>query len=505
MLNRLRKLVSWIWRNRNRRIVTVAAILAAVVNVLALQFWGIPELGLLISWVLAYVVSTLTRERYLALGASCISLMETLTLLLLAPVLPSPLAHGTALVILTAMYVLMTMSMITNIRQQEYFSTEEADRQLLYKTTVNELLQARGLDPICSTVVTAVEELYSRPAVLFLRDRQGNVYAPCRAPAGLVFYKGEYDTAAKVFATGQPAGRFEECGRQSPFLFFPLKSDDETVAVLALLYGDGDYVDARMLDEFLELTRQAAKSIGYQILADRQQHALLERERERMRADFLRGMSHDIRSPLTGIMSACSTLLQSKDQIAPEVRDRLLNNIHEESEGLCHMVENLLSITRVNSVTAPVQKSPELAEDIIGEVAARCTKRFPSLQFCLSTPDEPLMVPMDATLIIQVLMNLVENSAKYSGTDWVAIHAAVEGSFAVFTVRDWGVGLSQDIMGELFTPIDRSDQIPGHGLGIGLSICQTIIQAHGGTITGKNDPEDGGAVFTFTLPLEEAE
>lgn len=505
MFRRLNKLIHWIWDNRNRRIVTIASFLAALSNVLLLYFAALPELALLISWIMAHMVSTLTREKYLALGASCIALMETLTLLLLAPVLPNPLDHGAALMLAATFYLLLMMSMITNIHQQEYLSTEEADRQMLYKATVNELLQARGLDTIFPVTVSAVSELYGRPCILFAKNAEGHVYAAGRAPAGLLFYQAELDAADAVFSTGLPAGRFEETCRYSPFLYFPLKSEDETVAVLGLLYSDEDFVDITMLDEFLELTRHAGKAIGYQLLADRQQAALLAQERERMRADFLRGMSHDIRSPLTGIMSACSTLLQSGEQIAPEVRTHLLNNIHEESEGLCHMVENLLSVTRVNTVTAPVQKSPELAEDIIGEVAARCAKRFPELKLCLSTPSEPLMVPMDATLIIQVLMNLVENAAKYSGSEWIAIHAAAEDGFAVFTVQDWGVGLSQKIIDGLFAPIDHSDQDGGHGLGIGLSICQSIIRAHGGTITGKNDPEEGGAIFTFTLPMEHME
>ena len=138
-------------------------------------------------------------------------------------------------------------------------------------------------------------------------------------------------------------------------------------------------------------------------------------------------------------------------------------------------------------------------------MVARCTKRFPDVRLHVSTPEEPLLVQMDATLIIQVLMNLVENAVKYSGgSDYIELTVTEHEGSAVFTVRDYGVGLSPEMIGSLFTPINRTDMESSHGLGIGLSICRSVIRAHGGQITGENSP-DKGAVFTFTLPMEETD
>ncbi len=504
MLKWIRTLIPWIWNNRNRRFVCASVLAAAGADILFLALLGLPELAVLSVLVVAYAVSAMTHERYLALGASCVAMLQLLTLLLLAPTLQSPLASGGMLLASTAVFLLLMMTMVSNIQQQEYYSSVEADRQLVYKAVVNDLRQARSLEAIYQLILSAVEELYSRSAVLFARDADGTVRAACCTPPGLLFYDAELAAAEAVFASGQLAGRFEEHCQYSPFLFFPLKSGETVLAVVALLYADGELVNDSRLEEFMELMRHSVKALDYQLLADRQQQVRMERERERMRADFLRGMSHDIRSPLTGIMSACSTLLQSDGQLAPEVRTRLLTSIHEESEWLLHMVENLLSVTRVNPSSAPVRKSPELAEDLLGEIAARCARRFPRMRVRVSTPGEPLVVPMDTTLIIQVLMNLVENAVKYSGSDSVELCVDRQGAFACFSVRDYGVGLSARTMEGLFSPTEHSDQEAGHGLGIGLSICQSIIHAHGGVISGENCP-DAGAVFTFTLPMEECQ
>lgn len=504
MLSWLRAITNWIWMNRNRRIVTVVVFLNALSGCFALFVFHMPELTILTAVASAYAVSALTMERYLTLGVSCIAVLQILMFLLLEPaMLAAPLANATLSLICTAVFTLLMMSMITNIQQQEYFSTIESDRQLLYKAAINTLLSARGLPSIYGTVLSAVSELYGRSSVIFSRNAEGEIVSACRLPEGLIIYDSEFEAAEAAFTTGEPAGRFAKTHTFSPFLHIPLRSGDTVYAVLAILFADGEQIDQKMRDELAGVITQAESAIERQTLADEQQTVLIETERERMRADFLRAISHDIRSPLTGIMSACSTLLQSGERINPAVRDNLLVNIHEEAEWLCHMVENLLSVTRVNASMTSLKKTPELVEEVVGEVVARCEKRFPDIELHVSTPDEPLLVQMDATLIIQVLMNLVENAVKYSGdNNYIELTVSTHEQFAVFSVRDYGVGISPEVIDSLFTPIDRTDTESTHGLGIGLSICRSVIHAHGGQITGANSPNKG-AIFTFTLPMEE--
>lgn len=501
----LRAMIKWILTNRNRRIVTIVVFLNALLGYLSLIVLHAPQLTILTALASAYAVSTLTMERYLALGASCIAVLQILLFLLLQPALQAaPLSNIPLVLLATAVFTLLMMSMITNIQQQEYFSTIESDRQLLYRATINTLLSARGLPSVYAMIPNAIRELYGRPSVIFIRDAQGAIVSACRMPEGLIIYDAEFKAADAAFASGMPTGRFSETCAWSPFLYMPLKSGDKVLAVLAILFSDGEQMSQQTQDELAGVITQAASAIERQRLADEQQAALIETERERMRSDFLRAISHDIRSPLTGIMSACSTLLQSGERIHPAVRINLLTNIHEEAEWLSHMVENLLSVTRVSNSMTTLRKTPEIVEEVVGEVVARCAKRFPETHLHVSTPEEPLLVQMDATLIIQVLLNLIENAVKYSGgSDYIELTVTTRDGSAVFTVRDYGVGLSPEMIDSLFTPINRADTEPSHGLGIGLSICRSVIRAHGGQITGANSP-DKGAVFTFTLPMEES-
>ncbi len=237
----------------------------------------------------------------------------------------------------------------------------------------------------------------------------------------------------------------------------------------------------------------------------REQSAILrEAEKEQMRSNLLRAISHDLRTPLTGILGASSTLLESGDQLDAGTRDRLLGNMKEDSQWLIRMVENLLSVTRISGETATVQKQPEAVEEIVGEAIARVRSRYPGQAIHVRVPDELLMADMDATLIEQVIINLVENAVKHASASDIALIVTQQKDAALFQVADNGRGLAAEEMPALFQggPSalgNRADST--RGMGIGLSICQSIVKAHGGAIWAENQP-GGGALFSFTLPIQ---
>ncbi len=495
----------WILRDKSRRIMAAAILVNAISCCVFLVALGNARFTIITAVVSIFIISTTTKDYYLTLGAACVTALQIIIALLIGPAMPDTRINDIALITLgTIVFVGLMMHMITSIQQQEYFSTVKADRNIVYQLAINALLTVRGMENIYATILSAISELYGKSSIIFSCAEDGHVAAELCNPPGLIYFESEPEAAAQAFLTGRPTGRFSDICSYSPFVHIPLKPYGNTTVVISILFGDGDKFGSEMRGEIENLIKQASSALERQILADRQQNTLLEAERERARADFLRAISHDIRSPLTGIMSACSTLIQSGERILPHDREGLLSNIHEEAEWLCHMVENLLSVTRMDSGPPALKKSPEVVEEIVGEVVVRCNKRFPETVIQASTPDTLLLVGMDATLIIQVLMNLVENAVKYSGgSKRIDLNVRAEGNFAVFSVCDYGVGLSRDSLSSLFKPIARKqDYEAARGLGIGLSICRSIIQAHGGEISGRNDPKFG-AIFTFTLPLEE--
>ena len=240
------------------------------------------------------------------------------------------------------------------------------------------------------------------------------------------------------------------------------------------------------------------------ILKEREQ-MLMEAEKEKVRANLLRAVSHDLRTPLTGIIGASSNDLEHNFSMDEAEKTKLVHGISEDAVWLLHMVENLLSITRINNTTASVKTTLEPLEEVIPATLQRFHKRLPEAQVKLLIPDEFIMVPMDATLIQQVLINLLENAFYHSGSDKpVELIITVDPAFATFHVRDYGKGIAAQNLDTIFdgyTP-DESHSSDSHkGMGIGLSICKTIIHAHHGSIIAKNHSD--GAEFIFTLPLGE--
>ena len=202
----------------------------------------------------------------------------------------------------------------------------------------------------------------------------------------------------------------------------------------------------------------------------------MENEKVKMRADLLRSVSHDIRTPLTSIMGATSAILENP-ALSPAEQQSLLVDVRDDAQWLIRVVENLLSITR------------------IGNESAKITK-------------ELLLVPMDAILIMQVLSNLMENAVFHGGTTThIALSAQRDGPWARFYVQDNGQGIPPQKLHTLFSGALRcEDSSPGDGkrnMGLGLSVCMAIIRAHGGTLEAKN--LESGAEFSFCLPLTKEE
>ena len=238
-------------------------------------------------------------------------------------------------------------------------------------------------------------------------------------------------------------------------------------------------------------------------ILNEQEKLLMEAEKEKMRANLLRAISHDLRTPLTGIIGASSTYLENGAFLSEADRQRLVQTIYDDSNWLLHMVENLLTVTRIRQTDAHVAKSLEPLEEVVSEAVSRFKKRLPDARVSVSIPADFIMVPMDATLIEQVIINLLENGVYHSGsTKPLELTVSTEDQQAVFRVRDHGHGIREDLLPHIFdgyadTPTSSGDS--RKGMGIGLSICKTIIMAHDGSIWAENLPD--GAMFTFTLPL----
>lgn len=229
---------------------------------------------------------------------------------------------------------------------------------------------------------------------------------------------------------------------------------------------------------------------------------LVEAEKEKMRANLLRAVSHDLRTPLTGIIGNSAVFLENQDRLAEAEKIEIVSNINNDANWLLNMVENLLAVTRIKSDNLTVKFNEEPLEEVVAESLQRLSKRYPDVVIDAQIPEEFILIPMDAILIEQVTINLLENAIVHSESA-APIKLMVENhpDYVSFTIRDYGVGLPMEMLTNLFdsTAYTTSGTSDAHrGMGIGLSICQTIINAHHGTLTGHNHKH--GAEFIFTLP-----
>lgn len=254
------------------------------------------------------------------------------------------------------------------------------------------------------------------------------------------------------------------------------------------------------------MVSMTTSTLTYQ--AKRSTEIRLEAEREKTRSNLLRAVSHDLRTPLTGILGASSAILENDDTINQQERLKLLQGICDDAQWLIRMVENLLTITRMDEQSgAQLVKTPEAAEEILEAAVAKFRRQQPDWQVSVQVPEEFLMIPMDAMLMEQVLMNLMENVVHHGdGADRIWISLKREGNNGVITVQDNGCGVDPARMPDIFaghmTANYGRDGDRKRNMGIGLSVCRTIVQAHGGTMTAENLPE-GGAAFRVSLPMEE--
>jgi two-component system sensor histidine kinase KdpD len=239
----------------------------------------------------------------------------------------------------------------------------------------------------------------------------------------------------------------------------------------------------------------------------RQEKLRLESEKEKLHANFLRAISHDLRTPLTSIVGSASTILENECSVTEEQRRLMLGEILNDATWLIRMVENLLSVTRMRGETA-INKTHELAEELVGEVSQKFRKRYPGIALQVSIPGEPLIIPMDILLIEQVLMNLLENAAIHGrNITRVDMSASVSGGEAIFAVEDDGDGISPEAMehileNDYFVTSQRGNSDSKRNMGIGLSLCMSIVKAHGGKLSAEAGAR-GGLRFRFVLPMEE--
>ena len=229
-----------------------------------------------------------------------------------------------------------------------------------------------------------------------------------------------------------------------------------------------------------------------------------ESEKEMMRANLLRAVSHDLRTPLTTILGASSTIMDNYESLTEVQIKELVRCIRDDSQWMSGMVENLLSVTKLDGGNFNLVKTPVVVEELVDSVLNNFSIKFPDVKVNVSIPEDLLIVSMDPLLIQQVLLNILNNAVFHAeGMENLFLNVYDENNSVVFEIADDGKGISHDVLKNIFNSSKTNIDAPADtkkNAGIGLSVCSTIIKAHGGVITAANRKE-GGAVFSFALEV----
>jgi two-component system, OmpR family, sensor histidine kinase KdpD len=402
---------------------------------------------------------------------------------------------------------LVIANLTASVRQQTRVAGARERRTALLYAMSRELAVTRGIANMARVAVRHVAEVFQCQAVVLLPTADGKLHYPDEPPLDTSFRHADLAVAQWVADHGRPAGLGTDTLPAAGGQYLPLGEEGRTVGVLGVLPSN---VRRVLLPEQSHLLSTFAGQIALALerarLAEVAEASSLAAERETLRNTLLASISHDLRTPLAVMAAAGSTLAQHGAHLDEATRVALARSVESKAREMSDLVSNVLDLVRLESGQVALRRDWQTIDDLVGSALAACAERLPAQRVELHlAPDLP-PVWVDATLIVQVLTNLLDNVAKYTpaGTR-VTVSAATEPdrSFVRVSVDDEGPGLPPGDPARLFDKFQRgSEEGSVVGVGLGLAICQAIVRAHGGEIEAHRR-EGGGARFTFTLPAVE--
>lgn len=399
-------------------------------------------------------------------------------------------------------------SLASRLKKQAKQSSQAAYRiKILFD--LNQYLQkADNEEEIMSSTANQLIKLLDRDVVIYPVEN-----SELKKP--YVFKIGEDDTelindneksvATWVMKNNKHAGATTNTLGSSKCLYLSIRINDKVYGVV------GVHIDTIPLDSFensilLSILGECALSLQNLANAKEKEAAKILAENEQLRANLLRSISHDLRTPLTSISGNASNLLSNGDSFDSDTKQQIYTDIYDDSMWLINLVENLLSITRIEDGRLQMNMATELVSEVIEEALRHTDRKTQEHKLKVYCEDEFLLAKMDARLIVQVIINIINNAVKYTpqGSE-ICVKAVKKDNYAQISIADNGNGIADENKQKVFDMFyTGANKIADsrRSIGLGLSLCKAIITAHGGEIwVSDNTPK--GAVFTFTLPLGE--
>ncbi|MCB8945528.1 MAG: sensor histidine kinase KdpD [Ardenticatenaceae bacterium] len=404
--------------------------------------------------------------------------------------------------LITFLGLLVAGVVIANLTARARQQTEAAQRReretaQLYALT-RELSATVDPQAITQAIVSHSQQTFHCEACLFV-PQDGQLTAQVQT-ADYALTPHELDAANWVFQNGRPAGQDTDILPTATARYLPLKTAQRTLGILSLRLNEPTpLVQQRLMDAF---ATQAAIALEAAQLGEEARQTQILREKEKLQSALLSSISHDLRTPLVSITGTLSSLRENDSYFDADSRRELLDGAYSEADRLNRLVSNLLDMTRLEAQSLTLKRELYDLQEVIGVARSQLRHRLLGRNLLIDLPPDLPLVPLDLVLFAQVIVNLLDNAVKYSPAEKpIAITAHQQDDSLIIEIADRGMGVLEEDLPHIFEKFYRGGGGNGRsGSGLGLSICQGIVESHNGTITAQNRQE-GGTCFIIQLPL----
>ena len=467
--------------------------------------------------IMVYLLGVLLTSAFTS-GYTCGVLSAILSVILFNYFLTEPrlslAAYGSKYPITFAVMfaaALLTGTLAAKLKAHAQLSARDAYRTKLLFDMNRQLQKAETPDEVYQMTATQIQKLMQRDILIYPVQSgvlpQGIIYpADGSRPYSVPDTDREQDVIRWVWQNRKRAGATTQNFPKAKRLYLAIRTGQQIYGVVGIPMEKQTQPDAFTSSVLFSILGECALALESLRNAEEKEKAAVLAKNEQLRANLLRSISHDLRTPLTSISGNADTLLHSYNVLDEQTRKQIFTDIYDDAQWLTGLVENLLSITKIADGSVKLRLSDQVVDDIVSEALRHIDRRSAEHHITVDCGDEPLLVRVDAGLIVQVLINLVNNAVKYTpaGSN-IRITAIPRENMAEICVSDNGPGIPDELKERVFemfftggNPIGDSRR----SLGLGLTLCQAIIHAHNGEMTLK-DNSPHGCIFSFTVPLSE--
>ncbi len=492
---------------------SILILLAATLIGYAFYTIGFSEASIVSIYIFGVlIISVITTNPFCGVAASAISVL-VFNFFFTVPRFTFHFNDSNYLVTFSIMFMvaLLSGSLATRLKDNAKQSAQAAYRTKILLET-NQLLQkASDEQAVINSTAEQLLKLLKKDIVIYLSDGE-KLAAPSifRTPDSdqrELISKNEKAEAARVFHNNEHTGSTTDALSDASCLYLAIRVKQQIYGVIGIAMNETP-LDSFENSVLLSILGECALALENIKNAREKEEAAILAKNEQLRANLLRTISHDLRTPLTSISGNADNLLVNYQKMDDDTRKQTFTDIYDDSMWLINLVENLLAVTRIEEGRVHLTQSIELMDEVIAEALRHIDRKSKEHTILVSSSEELILARIDAKLIVQVIINLMDNAIKYTPAGSVIeIHSEKNAQQVVVSVSDNGPGISDDQKSHVFDMFySGANKVADsrRSLGLGLSLCKSIVTAHGGTIS-VTDNHPQGTIFTFTLPVGEVE